>query len=265
MDISKIGGFSPSTLGQLNSSNSPNTAPPASAASSTSEAAFQQLLQQMVEMLLAEQSMNMTTSFAQSLSDSSSSSASDGLTPSTGASSSLMGLSSGYPSLLSALPFFTQNPLGTSPLSANNPLTNETPVTGWSDSGNAVMAPNDLAPLVNAAAEKYNLPSSLLSAVIDQESGFQPNAVSNAGAMGLMQLMPSTAASLGVTDPLDPASNIDGGAQYLRQLLNRFSGNVPLALAAYNAGPNAVASYGGIPPYPETQAYVKNIMARSQM
>jgi len=101
----------------------------------------------------------------------------------------------------------------------------------------------------------------LLQAVISQESGFNPNATSSAGAKGLMQLMPATAAGLGVTNPYDPTQSINAGARYLKTDLDRFGGDTSLALAAYNAGAGAVRSYGGIPPYPETQNYVKNILA----
>jgi hypothetical protein len=111
------------------------------------------------------------------------------------------------------------------------------------------------------AAEKYRLPGRLIESVIRAESAFRPDAVSPAGAQGLMQLMPATARELGVVDPFDPAQNIDGGARYIRQMLDRFDGDLKLALAAYNAGPGTVARYNGNVPYPETQAYVERVLA----
>lgn len=115
--------------------------------------------------------------------------------------------------------------------------------------------------LIGPIAARYNLSPELLRGVVAAESGFDPRAVSPAGAMGLMQLMPVTARALGVNDPFDPAANLDGGARYLRQLLDRFQGDTRLALAAYNAGPGAVERYHGVPPYKETRAYVQRVLA----
>lgn len=123
-----------------------------------------------------------------------------------------------------------------------------------------VSASTPYADLINAAAARTGVPGELLAAVAKQESGFNPKAVSPAGAQGLMQLMPGTARGLGVENSFDPAQAIDGGARLLRSLLDKF-GRTDLALAAYNAGPGAVARYDGIPPYRETQNYVRNILA----
>jgi soluble lytic murein transglycosylase-like protein len=120
---------------------------------------------------------------------------------------------------------------------------------------------NRFASLIDAAAARNGIDPALLTGLIRQESGFDPGAVSGAGAAGLTQLMPATAQALGVTDPRDPAQSIEGGARYLREQLDRFGGDVAKALAAYNAGPGAVERFGGVPPYPETQQYVSNILS----
>ena len=114
--------------------------------------------------------------------------------------------------------------------------------------------------IIKEAASRYGVSEELIAAVIEAESQFNPRAVSNRGAQGLMQLMPETAATLGVEDPFSPRDNIHGGVRHLRSLMDRFDNNVPLALAAYNAGHVAVLHYGGIPPYRETRAYVSRIL-----
>jgi soluble lytic murein transglycosylase-like protein len=116
---------------------------------------------------------------------------------------------------------------------------------------------------INAAAAGNGIDPALLKGLVSQESGFNPSARSGAGAVGLTQLMPGTAASLGVTNPLDPVQSLQGGARYLRQQLDRFGGDEKLALAAYNAGPGAVQKFGGVPPYRETQNYVTSVMSKA--
>lgn len=110
------------------------------------------------------------------------------------------------------------------------------------------------------AAQTYDVPEKLIAAVMKQESNFKSSVVSSAGASGLMQLMPATASYLGVEDRFNPEQNIMGGAKYLRQMLDKFDNNIETALAAYNAGPGNVKKYGGIPPFKETQNYVKKVL-----
>ena len=125
----------------------------------------------------------------------------------------------------------------------------------------AELPPDNLESLAHDVARRYEMDEKLIAAVVRAESGFNPLAISRVGAMGLMQLMPATAADLHVTDPFDPEQNLDGGVRYLKWMMQRFEGRVDLALAAYNAGPTAVERYGGIPPYRETRNYVTRVMA----
>ena len=113
---------------------------------------------------------------------------------------------------------------------------------------------------IREIAERYGVSDTLVRAIVRAESGFDPAAVSPKGASGLMQLMPQTASALGVVDRFDPRENITGGVRHLRYLLDRYRGSVPMALAAYNAGERPVDAYGGVPPYPETQQYVRRVM-----
>ena len=113
---------------------------------------------------------------------------------------------------------------------------------------------------IEAAAQHYGVDPAVLHGLIQQESNFDPSAQSSAGAMGLAQLMPGTASSMGVSNPMNATESIEGGARYLGQLLSQFGGNTTEALAAYNAGPGAVQQYGGVPPYAETQSYVSKVL-----
>ncbi len=123
-----------------------------------------------------------------------------------------------------------------------------------------VKLPSDWKEIIQVASTKHNLDPALIAAVIQVESGFSEEALSPKGAKGLMQVMPETGLELGATDLFDPMTNVDAGSRYLRQQLDRF-GSIELALAAYNAGPGAVIKYGGIPPYKETQEFVKKVLS----
>ncbi len=132
----------------------------------------------------------------------------------------------------------------------------------WSASGPTAVDISRLVPLINDAARAYGLDPKLVHAVIRAESGYNANAVSSKGAVGLMQLIPATAQRYGVQDSYDPGQNIQGGTRYLRDLLKMFNGNMELAIAGYNAGENAVIRAGHrIPPYPETMAYVPKVLS----
>jgi soluble lytic murein transglycosylase-like protein len=122
-------------------------------------------------------------------------------------------------------------------------------------------APSGVRASVARIARAQGVDPALVDAVIERESGFDPNATSSAGARGLMQLMPGTAQALGVSRPYDPIENVTGGVRYLRGLIERFGGDLRLALAAYNAGPAAVERYGGVPPFAETRRYVDGVLA----
>ncbi len=124
------------------------------------------------------------------------------------------------------------------------------------------LPPRELLPLVRSASRRSSLPEALLRSIVQQESAGNPCAVSPKGALGLMQLMPETAAQLGVEDPLNPEANLAAGSLFLQQLLGRYAGDLTLALAAYNAGPRRVDRAGGIPDIPETRDYVRNVLRR---
>ena len=136
--------------------------------------------------------------------------------------------------------------------------TTPAPTTATPAAGSSASTPYDAT--IASVASRYDIEPAILHGLIQQESGFDPNARSSSGALGLTQLMPGTASSLGVSNPLEPTQSIEGGARYLSEMLSKFGGNVEDALAAYNAGPGAVSQYGGVPPYAETQEYVSKVL-----
>lgn len=155
-----------------------------------------------------------------------------------------------------------QNILNASMSSKVEKTTDSSQEKVFSPSTGSKKIPNEqLDSIIEKYAAKNNLDSAFVKALIKQESGFQPTAKSHCGAMGLMQLMPATASSLGVDNAFDAEQNVAGGTKYLKGLLDRYQGNKSLALAAYNAGSGAVKKYGGIPPYSETQNYVKKVLS----
>jgi soluble lytic murein transglycosylase-like protein len=137
-------------------------------------------------------------------------------------------------------------------------------VESTNSAGEKNFAPDDISKMLQFTAEKYGVDPKLVMAVAKVESNLSPDAVSSTGAVGVMQLMPETAQGLGVRNSKDPRENIDGGVRYLKQLIGTFDGDVTKAVAAYNAGPQAVKNYNGIPPYSETKAYVAKVMALSR-
>jgi len=147
-------------------------------------------------------------------------------------------------------------------LQSSNPLKNTTATNNFSDIlSEKLSTTTSMDSIFQKASETYHVPVNLLKSVAKAESNFNPKAVSHCGATGVMQLMPKTAASLGVKDSFDAEQNIMGGAKYLGGLIDRYDGNTKLALAAYNAGSGNVAKYGGVPPFKETKNYIEKVMA----
>jgi hypothetical protein len=152
-------------------------------------------------------------------------------------------------------------PNGAWPVAGLSGLGGAGAVAGW-PTRPAVSLGGDLDPMINQVSARHGVPEWLVRSVVRAESGGNPSARSPVGAMGLMQLMPGTASDLGVADPFDAAQNLDGGTRYLKQMLDRFGGDLTKAVAAYNAGPGAVEKHGGVPPYAETQAYVQRVLSQ---
>lgn len=160
--------------------------------------------------------------------------------------------------------FESMAPAGVQPESQPGVSFDATLSKAMGEGGTAGAVPENLEALIGQESREQGVDANLLKAIIRHESGFNPKAVSPVGAQGLMQLMPGTAAGLGVKNSFDPAQNIEGGAKYMKSLLQRYHQSVPTALAAYNAGPGAVDRFDGVPPYPETTRYVRNVMQSYQ-
>jgi soluble lytic murein transglycosylase-like protein len=217
-----------------------------------------QRLQTLLEQV--EQGPTFASALAAAQGGSASSATTAGASPAStpGAADTSM-LADGYPSAAATI---DGNSSATATIDGNSSATPTTAAYDSATPAGASAAGNGstYAPMIQQAAARDGIDPSVLYGLIEQESGFDPSATSSAGAQGLTQLMPSTAASHGVTQPHDPAQSIEGGARYLSGLLHQFAGNTTDALAAYNAGPGAVEQYGGVPPYPETQQYVAKVL-----
>jgi soluble lytic murein transglycosylase-like protein len=227
---------------------------PTTSGGGPADAAGASLRVQQLQTLLAQAASGSTASFAAALSAASgtSSAAGHGTTPAEEDTSVQTPAQSSAPPTATTAAYV---PPTTVSLSASALPASAVPAAGVESAGASTY---DAA--IAQAAARNGIEPALLHGLIQQESGFDPNARSSSGALGLTQLMPGTASSLGVSDPLDPLQSIEGGARYLGEMLARFGGNTADALAAYNAGPGAVSQYGGVPPYPETQDYVNKVL-----